>query len=398
MQPSDAADASDPSSKAASSAPDSETVEHVADGGQLLDSMVWDLLPERLQTLLEFLASYPLVLILVVASLGYLLGKLLQVILGFIRARLTHHTKTDFDDQLLTILRKPALTFPVIGSLFLVTAIVPLSETARMITVNVLATLLLFSLLRAALGVSHILLELLASQQDRVDIVETRTLPMFDITSKVVLVAVAGYVALLIWGIDPTAWLASAGVIGIAVGFAARDTLANLFSGIFIVADAPYQMGDYVVLDTGERGEVTHVGLRSTRLLTRDDVEVTIPNAIMANAKIINESGGRWEKFRIRIPVGVAYGSDVDEVTALLDEVAADNPDMLDDPAPRVRMRAFGDSSLDFELLGWVAAPAERGRVTHELLKAIYKRFNAEGVEIPFPQRDVHLFRADNGD
>ncbi len=405
-QPSDGSPLNDlvPGSGAAGTQPSKDEATPASGDGELtgapesemLDDMVWDLLPEFVQTPLEFLASYPLLLLVVVVFLGYCVGKVLQFAIRLVRTRLANRTRTDYDDRLLIILRKPALTFPVILSLFLVTAIVPMPGTARAITVNVLATVLLFSLLRAALKASHVFLEAVADRKDRLEFIETRTLPMFEITTKVVLVAVAGYGALLIWGIDPTAWLASAGVIGIAVGFAARDTLANLFSGIFIVADAPYQIGDYVVLDTGERGEVTHVGLRSTRLLTRDDVEVTIPNAIIANAKIINESGGPWEKYRIRIPVGVAYGSDVDQVSELLESVAAENPDIVDDPAPRVRMRAFGDSSLDFEMLGWVLAPVHRGRVTHELLKSIYKRFNAEGVQIPFPQRDVHLRRVDS--
>lgn len=360
---------------------------------QLLDSVIWDMLPRQLQTPLEFLAAYPLLLLLVVISLGFAVGKVFQLILMQLSKRLAGRTSTQLDDKLLNVLRKPALTVPFVLSLFLVTAIVPLPAGLRELTVNVLATVLLLSLLRAALKAAHVFLELLADSKDKVDIVEARTLPMFEITSKVLLVAVAGYLALLIWGVDPTAWLASAGVIGIAVGFAARDTLANLFSGIFIVADAPYQLGDYVVLDTGERGEVTHVGLRSTRLLTRDDVEVTIPNAIIANAKIINESGGPWEKYRIRIPVGVAYGSDVDQVSEVLMAVARDNPDILDHPAARVRMRAFGPSSLDFELLGWVGKPVLRGRVTDALLKAVYKRFQAEEISIPFPQRDVHLHR-----
>lgn len=367
--------------------------EGAGSGGELLDTVLWDLLPESVQAPLEFLASYPLLLLPVVVGVGLLLGKVLQAVLTAVGHRVTKRTKTDYDDRLLAIARKPLLTVPVLLSLMLVTAIVPMPGMAREITVNVLATLILFSLTRAALACCHVILELLADSRDQFDIIEARTLPMFDITANVIIVAVAGYLGLLIWGIDPTAWLASAGVIGIAVGFAARDTLANLFSGIFIVVDSPYKIGDYVVLDTGERGEVTHVGLRSTRLLTRDDVEVTIPNAIIANAKIINESGGPWEKYRIRIPVGVAYGSDVDQVSEVLEEVARSHPDILDYPAPRVRMRAFGASSLDFELLGWVDRPVLRGRVTDSLLKSIYKRFQAENITIPFPQTDVYLHR-----
>lgn len=365
---------------------------------ELLDTVLWDLMPETVQTPLEFLASYPLLLLPFLMGMGYLVGKILQGALTAVGHRITKWTKGDYDDRLLAIARKPLLTVPVLLSLMLSTAIVPMPALVREITVNVLATIILFSLTRAALGSCHVMLELLAVSREKFDILEARTLPMFDISANVIIVAVTGYLALLIWGIDPTAWLASAGVIGIAVGFAARDTLANLFSGIFIVVDSPYKIGDYVVLDTGERGEVTHVGLRSTRLLTRDDVEVTIPNAIIANAKIINESGGPWEKYRIRIPVGVAYGSDVDQVSDVLEAEARGHPDILDYPAPRVRMRAFGNSSLDFELLGWVDKPVHRGRVTDSLLKSIYKRFQAEEITIPFPQTDVHLHRVGQGD
>ena len=180
-------------------------------------------------------------------------------------------------------------------------------------------------------------------------------------------------------------------MLGIAVGFAAKDTLANLFSGVFIVADAPYKLGDYIILDSGERGMVTHVGLRSTRLLTRDDIEITVPNSVMGSAKIINESGGPYTKMRVRVKVGVAYGCDVDHVCETLLAVCEEHEGLCKDPAPRVRMRGFGDSSLDFELLAWIEQPVDRGRTAHELYMETYKKFAAENIEIPFPQRDLHI-------
>ena len=188
-----------------------------------------------------------------------------------------------------------------------------------------------------------------------------------------------------------TAWLASAGIVGIAVGFAAKDTLANLFSGVLILADAPYKIGDYVVLDTGERGMVTHIGIRSTRMLTRDDVELTIPNSIMGNTKIINESGGPYKKFRIRVNVGVAYGSDIDQVKQLLFDVALNETSVCPDPEPRVRFRNFGNSSLDLDLLCWVEDPSLRGKVTDTLLTTIYKEFNKQGIEIPYTKQDLYI-------
>ena len=131
--------------------------------------------------------------------------------------------------------------------------------------------------------------------------------------------------------------------------------------------------------------------MRSTRLLTLDDVEVTIPNAVIANAKIVNESGGPWVKHRIRVPVGVAYGSDVDQVCSVLEEIAIAHPKVEKQPSPRVRMRAFGASSLDFELLAWIDHPKFRGLIRHDLLRNIYKAFKEHGIEIPFPQTDIHV-------
>jgi small-conductance mechanosensitive channel len=207
----------------------------------------------------------------------------------------------------------------------------------------------------------------------------------------ILVLLLAVYLIFRAWEIDMTAWLASAGIVGIAVGFAAKDTLANLFSGVFILADGPYKIGDYVVLDSGERGKVTHIGIRSTRLLTRDDVEITIPNAVIGNSRITNESGGPYEKSRLRVKVGVAYGSDIDKVREVLMETAQNEPLVCPDPEPRVRFRQFGASSLDLELLVWVDNPEVRGRVLDTLNTIIYKRFHTEGIEIPYSKHDIFI-------
>ena len=156
-----------------------------------------------------------------------------------------------------------------------------------------------------------------------------------------------------------------------------------------ILTDQPYRLAT-TLFWTPERGQVTRIGLRSTRLLTRDDEEVSI-NGIMGRSKIVNESGGPHVKYRLRVPVGVAYGSDIDEVMTTLLRVAAAHPNVCEAPEPRVRFRAFGDSGLDIELLVWIAQPALRGLALHELNCEIYRTFGREGISIPFPQRDVHI-------
>jgi small-conductance mechanosensitive channel len=220
---------------------------------------------------------------------------------------------------------------------------------------------------------------------------DARTLPLFDNLAKLLLIGGAAYGLLLAWDLNLAPWLASAGIVGIAVGFAAKDTLANVFGGLFIIVDAPYKIGDYINLDSGERGRVTGIGLRSTRLVTRDDVEITVPNAVIANAKIVNESGGPYEKSRVTLRVGVAYGTDVDRVHAVLLETARSVDEVLEDPAPRVRFTEMGDSALLFRVLCWIEQPELRGLALHRLNTAVYKALDREGIQIPFPQRDVHL-------
>ena len=170
-----------------------------------------------------------------------------------------------------------------------------------------------------------------------------------------------------------------------------KDTLANLFAGVSILADAPFSVGDFIVLETGERGEITRIGIRSSRLLTRDDLEIVIPNSILADSKIINEAGGPGRQRRIRVKIQVAYGSDLDQVREALLDVAGSHPQVCREPAPRVRFRAFEDSGLRLELLAWVEEPVLRGRILDALNTGIYKRFEADGIEFPFPKRDLYL-------
>ena len=221
----------------------------------------------------------------------------------------------------------------------------------------------------------------------------TPCLDSFDVPqSGPVLLFLAGvYGILLAWDADVTGLVASAGIVGLALSFAAQDTLANLFAGVAILADRPYQIGEYIILDSGERGEVTQIGLRSTRLLTRDDVEVSIPNGSMGSAKIVNEAAGIPNQYRIRVSVGVAYGSDIDKVMDVLLDVGKTHPKILNRPEPRVRFRQFGDSSLNFDLLCWIAKPAERGLVLHEVNCQVYRKFTEADIRIPFPQRDLYI-------
>lgn len=344
----------------------------------------------RIETWSELIGPNPWLQALIIAIAAVFAGKLAELVLARIVGRLAASSRTSFDDELVRILRRPVFVSFVLLGLGLATNRIEMPQAPEFITLGALKTIAIFVWLRFGLRLLALVVDAMGETRDSA-LFQARTLPLLKNVGQVVAIAVGLYFVFLAWDIDVAAWIASAGIIGLALSFAARDTLANLFAGVFILADAPYKVGDFIILESGERGMVTHVGLRSTRILTRDDIEITVPNGVMGNSKIINEAGGRSERHRIRVPVGVAYASDIDEVIAVLERVASEHEDVCATPAPRVRFRAFGDSSLDVELLGWIDQPVDRGRVLHELNCAVYKAFAAAGIEIPFPQRDLHI-------
>ncbi len=318
-------------------------------------------------------------------------AKTVDILINRIFKKWTEKTRLDIDDDLLDILHRPVYISIILFGLGLATRRMEFKEIINFITIGSLKTIALVYWAFAAARFFRLILNVLSNDRTRFKIIQDRTLPLFQNLLIIIVSVLSIYLMFLVWDIDLTAWVASAGIIGLAVSFAAKDTLANLFSGVFIMADAPYQLGDYIVLESGERGAVTNIGIRSTRLLTRDDIEITVPNSIMGNSKITNEAGGRHEKYRIRVKVGVSYGSNIDQVHQVLLDIAKNCQDVCKYPAPRVRFRAFGDSSLDHELLCWVERPVMRGRALHLLNCEVYKRFQEEQIEIPFPQRDIHI-------
>jgi len=320
-------------------------------------------------------------------------GKIADLIISRVIAKLVSRSQTDIDDNLVALLHRPVFISFVLLGLALATDRIDLPDAPEFLTLGILKTIAIVIWYSFARSLIQLVLGALSKGMGKKKLHESM-LPLLNNAFKVAILALAVYFVFLAWNIDVTAWLASAGIVGLALSFAAKDTLSNLFAGVSIVADAPYKTGDFILLDTGERGMVSHIGLRSTRILTRDDIEITIPNGIIGNSKIVNEAGGPTEKHRIRIPVGVAYGSDIDVVIATLAGVADSHDEVCKSPERRVRFRRFGDSSLDFELLCWIDRPVNRGRMIHELNCAVYKSFQSEGIEIPFPQRDVHLHTA----
>jgi len=327
---------------------------------------------------------------LVIILIYALLSKGVDIFIDRVLARVAAKTRIRADDKLIKFLHIP-LCWTVFGfGILHALSIGTLSDPWQLILPNSTKTILLILWIIAAIRIFNWMVEQYMSGAHARGTIGKDLFMLLKNVLRVVVV-VAGLLWLLsIWEISLTPLFASAGIAGIAVALAAKDTLANFFGGISIFMDNTYKVGEYIILETGERGEVVEIGVRSTRIKTRDDVIVTIPNSIIANSKIINESAP-IPRFRIRVPVGVAYGSDLEHVESVLLAVAEANSNVEKFPEPRVRLRVFADSSINFELLCWVKDPRDKGLEVHNLLKAAYNAFAAHNIVIPFPQRDIHI-------
>ncbi len=325
--------------------------------------------------------------LMVVVALYLLATILIELLINKVIRKLCANTETNIDDHIIDVVHNPIYQTVIIIGIMHIFMIVNLSPGLTGAVVKLGTSFIILAWLAASIKIINFLSKALISWREKLG---PDLLQLIHKTIYLVLLfsAVAGW--FWIWKINLTPVFASAGVAGIAIALAAKDTLANFFGGISLFLDKVYRVGDYVIIDNTERGEVVEIGIRSTRIITRDDVLVNIPNSIMATSKIINESAP-YPQYRIKIPVGVAYGTDLDRVEGLLLDIAANDDKIVTQPFPRVRVRTLADSSVNIELLVWVKDPRDRGIQTHLFLKAIHKRFKEEGIHIPFPQLDVHL-------
>ncbi len=224
----------------------------------------------------------------------------------------------------------------------------------------------------------------------RISTLDDEFVPILRRLSGIMIYFFGIMIVLKIWNLDITPFLASAGIAGFVLAFAAQDTIAHLFGGVSIYFDKPFKIGDRIQLESGEIGDVLDIGIRSTRIKTFDETVIIIPNRIMAGCKIINYNLPE-SKIKCKITIGVSYDSDIDKVKNILLEIANSTEDVAKNPAPAVYFSEFGEYDLKFLIITWVAGPKQQFDVKTRMNEAILKKFRAEGVIIPYPTRDINL-------
>ena len=210
-----------------------------------------------------------------------------------------------------------------------------------------------------------------------------------------VLLALGISIGLSTVGVDFTNLAVVLGALGIGIGFGLQDVVANFVAGLVILFERHLRVGDFIELESGVAGEVSEIRMRATRIATNDNVDILVPNLEFVRGRVVNWTLDEADR-RIRVPFGVAYGSDKEAVRAAALEAAERTPHTLQGrPARRAQvwLVKLGDSSLDFELVVWLTPQAvKQPRLVHaDYLWAIHSALEERGIEIPFPQKDIHV-------
>ncbi|NOQ38178.1 mechanosensitive ion channel [archaeon] len=320
---------------------------------------------------------------------AFIFAHIIDFLFEKIFKRLTKKTKFEFDDLIIAALKRPIfLTVIFIG---FYTAIEILYNTGLNTINNIIFSVILVIWILATVKVTkiiftHIIPKLTAKTDTEMD---DEMIPLVKTMSTIIIYFI-GFMFLLkgVWGVDITPLIASAGILGFAVAFAAQDAISHIFGGISIYLDKPFKKGDRIEIAKGELGIVREVGLRSTKIRDFYNNTIIIPNSQIANSKIVNYTSPAT-KMMVKITIGVAYGSDVAKVKRVLMSIAKSIDEVIDKPAPGIRFDNHGESSLDFAMIMWVKDPADKFTVIDKVNTAIEKEFRKNKIDIPFPTRTI---------
>ena len=321
------------------------------------------------------------------------IAALVALLLNPVVKSLTRNTKTQIDDHIVRIVTVPIFVLIVaFGTLQSLLAFDLAPWVVR--SLDQAWTVLLF--LTLTLIVYRVWNEVIRAVAKNVTAKTTSQLddklyPLFENLGGFVIIFVGIWFTVRSFGVDMTLFAAGAGIGGLVIAFAAQDTLANLFAGVFIILDQPFREGDRIeIQEIDTWGDVVDVGLRTTRIRTRDNRMVIVPNNVIGSNPVVNHSFPDTS-YRLGVDVGIAYGSDIDRATEVLMDAVRGVEGVLQDKRIEVLFRGFGDSSLDFHCRAWFPHFMDARRYEDKLNRAIDKALRAADIEIPFPQRVIHM-------
>ena len=327
--------------------------------------------------------------IVVLAAAIYLI--VVRWVLRYAR-RLAERTATRLDDLLLRAVRRMLFISVVFWAVWRLWYIWEIPRAGE-VTIAAWIVALAIPVSRLVGDLLRYLEESIATRTET--IVDDTALPMINTVTRILVIGVAILVALGQLGINLSPFLAGAGVMGLALSLAAKDTLANVVAGVLLILYRPFQVGDRIELwtapnETGTWGDVIEIGLRATKIRNPDNIIVVVPNNLIMQRDIVNYTAS-GSHIRLRIPLAIAYDADVGLAKRLIMEAAAETEGVKGDPAPVVIVRGFGASEVNLQLRVWISDARNRRAVGDGITERVKRLFEEHGVEIPYPKRDLYV-------
>ena len=334
------------------------------------------------------------ILAILIVGLFWVLSRFLRYLFTKWVPRIARFTGTDLDERVLQRITPPVELLTITAGLYLALRSFPMYDRVQFVLSGAVFIVNILIFANIAYRVAD---EFLAWYARRI---EERTatriglqiLPLLRKVFTIFLVCAALIVVLKHFGYDALSLLTALGIGSLAIGLAAKDTLANMIAGFTLMIDRPFRIGDRIQLASGKTGDVVDIGLRSTRIKTVDNTLLIIPNSELCNSTVLNMAFPDM-KTQGRVPLGVAYGSDVEKVKVILQETATEHPDILKDPPPEAFFLSFGDSALNMVLVFWVNDYTKIITVTDQINMRLMTAFTKNDITIPYPTRKVLLER-----
>ena len=306
----------------------------------------------------------------------------------------TAFTSSDLDDRILTRVTPPTAMLVVFAGLYYAVTSLPFAEKIHVAASGAVFVVNMAILTNISYRVTDEVLAWYANRlvQRHGGGLDRQLIPLLEKLVTIFLASTALIITLKHFNYDILSLVTALGIGSLAIGLAAKDTLANMISGFTLMIDRPFRIGDRVQLKDGNWGDVTDIGLRTTKIKTVDNTLLIIPNSDLCNTTVINLAFPDV-RAKGRINVGVAYGTDVELAKQLLVTTSLEIPEVLREPAPEAYFTAFGDSALALSLFFWVEEYTHVFSVTDKINTLLLTRFGEAGIVIPYPVRTIHLHK-----
>ncbi|NVN99775.1 MAG: mechanosensitive ion channel family protein [Geobacteraceae bacterium] len=331
---------------------------------------------------------------LLIFAVYWVLSRIVSYALIHWAPRLTSFTATDIDDRILGRITPPTSLLIIFAGLYNAVHSLPFHQKVHdissgvifVITIAILTNIVYRAMDETVLWYGDRLSERGSHGLDK------QILPLVEKLSTIFIVGTALIIILKHFNYDILSLVTALGIGSLAIGMAAKDTLANMISGFTLMIDRPFRIGDRIQLTGGQIGDVQDIGLRSTKIKTAENQLLVIPNSDLCNTILTNQAFPDV-RAKGRINIGVAYGSNVDQVKDILIQAAVEVEDVLPEPQPEAYFTSFGDSALMMALFFWVDDYTKVFATTDKINSLILKRLCGQGVVIPYPTRTVHIHK-----